>query len=163
MEVLNGNMTEDLSEIKRVLRSVWWTQKRLDADLERLAWLRAKAEGVRGVEYDRQTVHGGVEHSALEDAVCAIADYEAKIETKIAQWRAALDRVTGIIYAVGDQRYQMLLLYRYRDLWTWEKIAVEMGYSWQYVHRLHSRALETANEIWRKQKEAIESDPLDVI
>lgn len=156
-------MSDDLSEIKRVLRSVWWTQKRLDADLERLGMLRNRAEGVRGMAYDRQTVHGGAEHSALEDAACAIADYEVKIEAEVAQWRAALDRVTGVIYAVKDQRYQMLLLYRYRDLWTWEKIAVEMGYSWQYVHRLHGRALKAADEIWRKQKEAIESDPLDVI
>lgn len=35
-------MTNDLSEIKKVLRSVWWTQKRLDADLERLAALTKK-------------------------------------------------------------------------------------------------------------------------
>lgn len=149
-------MSDDLSEIKRVLRSVWWTQKRLDADLERLGMLRNRAEGVRGMAYDRQTVHGGEEHSALEDAACAIADYEAKIEAEIAQWRAALDRVTGVIYAVKDQRYQMLLLYRYRDLWTWEKIAVEMGYSWPHVHRMHAAALEAANEIWQKRKDEIE-------
>lgn len=149
-------MTEDLSEIKRVLRSVWWTQRRLDADLERLATLRTKAEGVRGMEYDRQTVHGGTEHSALEDAACAIADCEAKIEAEVKQWRAALDRVTGIIHDVGDQRYQMLLLYRYRDLWTWEKIAVEMGYSWPHIHRMHAVALKAANEIWQKRKDEIE-------
>lgn len=149
-------MTNDLSEIKRVLRSVWWTQKRLDADLERLGMLRNRAEGVRGMAYDRQTVHGGAEHSALEDAACAIADYEVKIEAEVAQWRAALDRVTGVIYAVKDQRYQMLLLYRYRDLWTWEKIAVEMGYSWPHVHRMHAAALEAANEIWQKRKDEIE-------
>lgn len=149
-------MSDDLSEIKRVLRSVWWTQKRLDADLERLAMLRAKAAGVRGMEYDRQTVHGGAEHNILEDAACAIADCEAKIETKIAQWRAALDRVTGIIYAVKDQRYQILLLYRYRDLWTWERIAVEMGYSWPHIHRMHTAALKAANEIWQKRKDEIE-------
>lgn len=149
-------MSDDLSEIKRVLRSVWWTQKRLDADLERLGMLRNRAEGVRGMAYDRQTVHGGAEHNALEDAACAIADYEAKIEAEVAQWRTALDRVTGVIYAVKDQRYQMLLLYRYRDLWTWEKIAVEMGYSWPHVHRMHAAALEAANEIWQKRKDEIE-------
>ena len=149
-------MSNDLSEIKRVLRSVWWTQKRLDADLERLGMLRNRAEGVRGMAYDRQTVHGGAEHNALEDAACAIADYEAKIEAEVAQWRTALDRVTGVIYAVKDQRYQMLLLYRYRDLWTWEKIAVEMGYSWPHVHRMHAAALEAANEIWQKRKDEIE-------
>lgn len=146
-------MTEDLSEIKRVLRSVWWTQKRLDTDLERLARLRAKAEGVRGVEYDRQTVHGGVEHSALEDAVCAIADYEAKIEAEIAQWRAAVDSVEKIIYNVPSQNLATLLQMRYLNLWPFERIAVELSYTWRHVNRMHARALKEANTIYQAQKE----------
>lgn len=146
-------MTEDLSEIKRVLRSVWWTQKRLDTDLERLARLRAKAEGVRGVEYDRQTVHGGVEHSALEDAVCAIADYEAKIEAEIAQWRAAVDSIEKIIYNVPSQNLATLLQMRYLNLWPFERIAVELSYTWRHVNRMHARALKEANTIYQAQKE----------
>ena len=39
-------MTEDLSEIKRVLRSVFWIQKRLDADLLHLERLRDRAESI---------------------------------------------------------------------------------------------------------------------
>ena len=146
-------MTEDLSEIKRVLRSVWWTQKRLDADLKRLATLRAKAESVRGMEYDRQTVHSGVEHSALEDAACAIADYEAKIEAEIAQWRAAVDSVEKIIYNVPSQNLATLLQMRYLNLWPFERIAAELGYTWRHVNRMHARALREANAIYQAQKE----------
>lgn len=146
-------MTEDLSEIKRVLRSVWWTQRRLDADLERLAMLRAKAEGVRGMEYDRQTVHGGAEHNALEDAACAIADCEAKIEAEVKQWRAALDRVTGIIHDVPSPKLAVILQMRYLNLWSFEKIAVELGYTWRHVNRMHVLALKEANMVYQAQKE----------
>ncbi|WP_302294550.1 hypothetical protein [Pyramidobacter piscolens] len=158
-------MTDDLSEIKRVLRSVWWTQKRLDADLELLAWLRAKAEGVRGMEYERQTVHGGAEHSALEDAACAIADYEAKIEAEVAQWREALDRVTGVIHDVPSQKLAVILQMRYLNLWAFEKIAVELGYTWRHVNRMHVKALKEANTVYQAQKEkdVIECHSLDVI
>lgn len=158
-------MTDDLSEIKRVLRSVWWTQKRLDADLERLAWLRDRAEGVRGMEYDRQTVHGGKEHNALEAAACAIADCEVKIETKIAQWRAALERVTGIIHGVPSQKLAVILQMRYLNLWPFEKIAVELGYTWRHVNRMHVKALKEANTVYQAQKEkdVIECHSLDVI
>lgn len=158
-------MTDDLSEIKRVLRSVWWTQKRLDADLELLAWLRAKAEGVRGMEYERQTVHGGAEHSALEDAACAIADYEVKIEAEVAQWRAALDRVTGVIHDVPSQKLAVILQMRYLNLWAFEKIAVELGYTWRHVNRMHVKALKEANTVYQAQKEkdVIECHSLDVI
>lgn len=143
-------MAEDLSEIKRVLRSAYWIQKRLDADLEHLARLRAKA-GEMGVRYDKQRVSSD-EHNGLEDAVCAIVDCEKKIETQIAKWKVALERVTGIIYGVKDQRYQVLLLYRYRDFLSWERIAVEMGYSWAHIHRMHAEALKEANVVWRKIK-----------
>lgn len=158
-------MSDDLSEIKRVLRSVWWTQKRLDADLELLAWLRAKAEGVRGMEYERQTVHGGAEHSALEDAACAIADYEAKIEAEVAQWREALDRVTGVIHDVPSQKLAVILQMRYLNLWAFEKIAVELGYTWRHVNRMHIKALKEANTVYQAQKEkdVIECHSLDVI
>lgn len=158
-------MTDDLSEIKRVLRSVWWTQKWLDADLEYLVALRAKAEGVRGMEYDRQTVHGGAEHSALEDAACAIADYEVKIEAEIAQWRAALDRVTGVIRDMPSQKLAVILQMRYLNLWPFEKIAVELGYTWRHVNRMHVKALKEANTVYQAQKEkdVIECHSLDVI
>lgn len=158
-------MTDDLSEIKRVLRSVWWTQKRLDADLERLGMLRAKAEGVRGMAYDRQTVHGGAEHNALEDAACAIADYEVKIEAEIAQWRAALDRVTGVIRDMPSQKLAVILQMRYLNLWPFEKIAVELGYTWRHVNRMHVKALKEANTVYQAQKEkdVIECHSLDVI
>ncbi|WP_321823111.1 hypothetical protein [Pyramidobacter piscolens] len=158
-------MTEDLSEIKRVLRSVWWTQKRLDADLERLAVLRDRAENVHGRGYDRQTVHGGAEHNALEDAACAIADCEASIEAEIAQWRATLDRVTGIIRDVQSQKLAVILQMRYLNLWPFEKIAVELGYTWRHVNRMHAIALKEANVIYQAQKEkdVIECHSLDVI
>lgn len=154
-------MAEDLSEIKRVLRSAYWMQKHLDADLEHLARLRAKAESV-GVRYDRPRVSCG-EHKGPEEAACAIVDCEKKIEAQTAKWKAAFEQVMKVIYGVEDQRYQILLLYRYRDFLPWERIAVEMGYSWQYVHQLHKRALKVASDVWHGQKEAIESDSLDVI
>lgn len=154
---------EELKEIKHVLKSVWWTQKRLQADLDYLTYLRSIADGVRGIEYDRQIVHGGAEHNALEDSVELIIKYEDKIKADTERWTAALHRVMRIIDAVKDQRYQVLLIHRYRDLWTWERIAIDMKYSWQHIHRLHGRALKVANEIWQKQKEEIERDTPSVI
>lgn len=154
-------MAEDLSEIKRVLRSAYWMQKRLDADLEYLARLRAKAEAV-GVQYDRLRV-SCEKHNSLEEAACMIVEYEKKIEVQTAKWKAALEQVMKVIYGIEDQRYQILLLYRYRDFLPWEQIAVKLGYSWQYVHRLHKRALKAASDVWHGQKEAIEGDSLDVV
>ncbi len=35
-----------------------------------------------------------------------------------------------------------ILLYRYIRRMSWEQIAVKMGYSWQWVHKIHAKALE---------------------
>lgn len=35
-----------------------------------------------------------------------------------------------------------ILLYRYVRRMSWEQIAVKMGYSWQWVHKIHARALQ---------------------
>lgn len=34
-----------------------------------------------------------------------------------------------------------VLIYRYIRLMKWDDIAVKMGYSWQHIHKIHSRAL----------------------
>lgn len=45
------------------------------------------------------------------------------------------------IKCVEDDTERELLMLRYLQRKTWEQVAVEMGYSWQHVHKLHSRAL----------------------
>lgn len=160
MEVLNGNMTEDLSEIKRVLRSVFWIQKRLDADLLHLERLRDRAESIGALRYDREPVQGGSgEANPLESAVLALVDYEREVEKKTREWTAALRLVSDIINGVQDGRLRALLTYRYRDFWHWEKIACEMNYSWKQVHRLHVQALVEA----KKSYEAIKMTHNDTL
>lgn len=46
------------------------------------------------------------------------------------------------IQTVQDERLQQLLKYRYINGLTWESIAVNMHYSWQHLHKLHSKALD---------------------
>lgn len=146
-------MAEDLSEIKRILRSAYWMQKRLDADLEYLARLRAKAEAV-GVRYDRPRVSCG-EHKGPEEAACAIVDYEKKIEAQIECWKVTLQRVTEIIYNVPSQNLEVLLQMRYLNFWTFEKIAAELGYTWRHVNRLHVAALKEAKRAYGVVKEKL--------
>lgn len=38
-----------------------------------------------------------------------------------------------------------ILLYRYIRRMSWEQIAVKMGYSWQWVHKIHAKALKNFN------------------
>ncbi len=144
-------MAEDLSEIKRVLRSAYWMQKRLDADLEHLARLRARTESVGSFRYDSEPVHGG-EHSSIETAVLDFVDYEHRIEEQAKKWTAVLRLVSDIILGMEDPKLRTLLIYRYRNFYHWERIAYEMNYSWKQIHRLHVQALIEAKKSYEAVK-----------
>lgn len=42
-----------------------------------------------------------------------------------------------------DPTARLLFRYRYIDGLKWEEVCVRMNYSWQNVHKIHKRALET--------------------
>ena len=50
--------------------------------------------------------------------------------------------IMGVIHAVPNVEYQMLLEKRYLCFITWEQIAVDLNYSIQHIHRMHSAALK---------------------
>lgn len=55
-------------------------------------------------------------------------------------------RIFNTIYKVQGEE-QKVLIKRYIDLKRWEKIAVEMNYSWSGIHKLHRRALASVQDI----------------
>lgn len=58
--------------------------------------------------------------------------------------------VTEAIMQVEDSRFRELLLLYYVSCLTWEQIAVNMGYAYRQVTRLHGRALEAVAPIVEK-------------
>ena len=61
-----------------------------------------------------------------------------------AQMRARIqlrDEIEDAIESVPDDRLQLLLRYRYIEGLTFERIAVELNYSWRQTVRMHGRAL----------------------
>ena len=69
---------------------------------------------------------------------------ELERELQARKWEAIdrYHRVCSDILAVPDETERRLLQYRYINGYTWEQIAVKMGYSWRQTHYIHRRALE---------------------
>lgn len=51
-------------------------------------------------------------------------------------------KVSGEINELKDERYVKLLHRRYIQVMSWDRIAEELGYTYQYVISLHSNALQ---------------------
>jgi DNA-directed RNA polymerase specialized sigma subunit len=126
-------------KIKYLKRYVWLNKKidRKYAEIER--W-RTMLEKVTA-QYTSQPKGGGSIYGKTEEILAKIVDLEKEIDADVDRLISIRDNIKAIIEAVEDDRERLLLQYRYLDGKTFEKIAVEMNYSWRQIHRLHSRAL----------------------
>lgn len=86
----------------------------------------------------RNPNHGG---SRLEDCIIKIIDLEDSLKKDIEKLVDLKREIMGVIKAVPNVEYQTLLEKRYLCFITWKQIAVDMNYSMQHIHRMHSSAL----------------------
>ena len=82
------------------------------------------------------------EGSRMESAILDIIELEDEISKDVVELVALKKEIIEVIKQVGNTEYQTLLEERYLCFITWEQIAVDMNYSMQHVHRMHSAALK---------------------
>ena len=80
--------------------------------------------------------------SRMADAVCKIVDLQNDINRDIDTLVDLKKEIMGVVKAVANPEHQTLLEKRYLCFITWEQIAVDMKYSMQHIHRMHSAALK---------------------
>lgn len=80
--------------------------------------------------------------STMADAVCKIVDLQEEINKDIDRLVDLKREIMGVIKAVPNVEYQTILEKRYLCFISWEQIAVDMNYSMQHIHRMHSFALK---------------------
>ena len=114
--------------------------REIDRKLEEVSRLRSKLTRVTEV-FTAEPKGGGSIYGKTEEILAKIVDLEKEIDADVDRLIAVRDNIKSVIEVVEDDRERLLLQYRYLDGWTFEKIAVEMNYSWRQIHRLHSKAL----------------------
>lgn len=83
----------------------------------------------------------------LGNAVAKICDLEAEIEAEISRLVELREEIRAAISRVQDSTYRNLLELRYIEGMTFERIAVEMNYSWRQVIRIHGSALYRIKDV----------------
>lgn len=80
--------------------------------------------------------------SRMEECIIKIIDLEDKLKADIEKLINLKQEIMEVIRAVPNIEYQTLLEKRYLCFNTWEQISVDMNYSIQHIHRMHSSALK---------------------
>lgn len=80
-------------------------------------------------------------HSDLSDYIVRVEEVEKELLKKRAKKEERYLEILEKIEKLEDDKEKMVLRLRYLSCMSWEKIAVEMCYSWRQVHYFHSKAL----------------------
>lgn len=84
---------------------------------------------------------GGEGSDKVQTGAIKIAELRESLIDKINQLVAVRIEIERAIGTVQDDTQRRLLRLRYIKGMTWEKITVEMNYTYQWVFELHGRAL----------------------
>lgn len=130
-------MTKD--ELKKKLRSAWVLQKQLECNYVELQNLRDSAGRITPA-YSLAPGGGGT-GQRIENAMVKLADLETENSLDIEKLVEALAEIRQLITLVDDPVLRLILHKRYLCYQKWEQIAADLNYSWQWIHKMHGRAL----------------------
>lgn len=125
-----------------------------------VARLEAQLEELRANKMSLKVVNDGMPKgsgtSDLSDYAARMDELERKLKAKRYVCIQEFVKVQDAIEEMEDEQEKLLLTYRYLKGMTWERIADEMNYSWQHLHKIHAKALKNFNH-------AIECDTTPVV
>lgn len=125
--------------------------RRAQAEAERYAALKRQAKDLacRATRPADQLPGGSGKGN---DAFARYAQYADELDVRIAALLAARRTAVEEISRLSDSRYRELLLGYYVQGLTWERVAEEMGYTYQNVVQfLHPKALTAMSEVFEKE------------
>lgn len=89
--------------------------------------------------------------SRMADAVMKIIDLQEEIKNDMIALVNLKREIMDVIKAVSCLELRTILEKRYLSFISWERIAVELGYSIQHTYRLHDMALKEVEEILKHE------------
>jgi len=129
---------------KEELREYRWLVKNISNLEDRLLELESVATKVT-TTLQQDVVDCSSNQSKMADQVASIIELQDTINEQLTKMYALQNKLQDKICDMPE-REKCLLTLKYIEGLTWEEVAVEMGYSWQHIHRLHSIALRMLNK-----------------
>ena len=127
-------------ELKEKLKGAMYAQRTLEGELDKLQELRNLAQKVTPAY--SQSPGGGGNAQKLENSIAKIIEQEKIIAECCNELCAQLAEVRALVALLPMGPMRLVMQRRYLNYQKWERIATELHYSWQNVHRLHSKALD---------------------
>lgn len=147
---------------KHYLMKVHTLRKQCESLERKFMLVRSKAEGIKGISYDKDRVQTSPTNT-LEEAAVELVSIEERYKDLIHEYNTAIVIRVQQIQAMENPTYAEVLTLRYIEdrpkekdgSWqlTLDEIADRMGYSYVHVARLHGEALQAFEKQYSKYLE----------
>ena len=113
---------------------------RVGQRITELSQMRKRLSLLEGIDYSKDRIQ--TSPTSGNKQIEAIVDYETDIIKLIQEETKLKHKIIGEIQQLENPIYVDLLFRRYVECHSFERIACDMGYAYNYVLNLHGRSLE---------------------
>lgn len=129
-------------EVKEYLQEIYYLDRRIKRLQAMREEIRADLYSVKSTtDYNRDKVQSSVQGDTMLRLIAKVDMIERTILEEMDELIDRKDAIRRQIELVSDQTARDILYQRYVSLYSWEQIAVNLGYSRRHVIRLHGHAL----------------------
>lgn len=107
----------------------------------------------KGIVYGDKVQSGNVVDDITAKLIAKIVDYDNELHADIRKMLEIRKDVMDTINQLNHEPTISILYKRYFHFIKWEQIAMEEGYTFQWVHKLHSKALIEIERILERKQE----------
>jgi DNA-directed RNA polymerase specialized sigma subunit len=126
---------------REILRRTLHIDDEIKALQEEQRQLEESLSTLQSFDYQKPIVKSSGGRGSVENVAIQVADGKERIARKISTLIAAKDAARELIERLPEGAERNVLVQRYILLRSWEQTAVELGYSYRHVIRLHGEAL----------------------
>ncbi len=130
-------------DAQKYLRQIKVLDTKIKQKEKQIEYLKEAAQGAGAIRYDEDRVQVSMTDSKLESLVTQYMTLEQEVQEQILYLEKVKNMIIGQIHEMSDDRYINVLFKKYVEIKSYELIAVEMNYSFDYVKELHRDALES--------------------
>ena len=132
---------------REILRRTLHIDQEIKALQQEQAQLEESLSSIQSFDYQKPIVQSSGGKGSVEALAIQVADGKDRIARRIGQLIAAKEEARELIAKLPEGPEHNVLVQRYILLHSWEQAAVQLGYSYRHVIRLHGEALRQLREI----------------
>ncbi len=138
--------------IKRKLQSLYILKNELTVLNNDLFILREISTSISSPISDKGGMSSSLNKDKISNSVADVIELEDELNKNLKKYNNIRKEITKQIDELKNEKEKMILKYRYLNFFKWEHIAVKLNYEYDYVFKIHKKALINLSKLDGKRQ-----------